>query len=66
MSSIFPPGATSWQPRRSRWREVHFLYRELVFAIVPRLGLAKVIERWEGITRSLADSPRERRRQSLS
>jgi hypothetical protein len=66
MSSIFPPGATSWQPRRSRWREVHFLYRELVVAIVPPLGLAKVIQRSEDIARNLTDSPRKRPRQSLS
>jgi hypothetical protein len=51
--------------RRSRWREVHFLYRELVAAIVPPLGLARVIQRWNDIARHLADSPRKRRRQSL-
>lgn len=52
--------------RRSRWREVHFLYRELVAAIVPPLGLTKVIQRWKDIARNLADSPSKRRRQSLS
>jgi hypothetical protein len=56
----------SWQLRRSRWREVHFMYRELVAAIVPPLGLARVIQRWNAIARNLADSPRKRRRQSLS
>ena len=65
-SSIFPPGDTSWQPRRSRWREVQFLYRELVAAIVPPLGLAKVKQRWNDIAHHLADSPRKRTRQSLS
>jgi hypothetical protein len=66
MPSIFPPGATSWNMRRSRWREVHFLYRELVEAIVPPIGLANVLQRWKDITRKLADSPRKRIRQSLS
>jgi hypothetical protein len=45
---------------------VRFLYRELVAAIVPRFGLAKVIRRRKDIARDLADSPRKRRRQSLS
>ena len=56
----------SWQLRRSRWREIRFLYRELVAAIVPPLGLKKVMQRWKDITRKLADSPRKRTRQSLS
>jgi hypothetical protein len=56
----------SWQPRRSRWREVRFLHRELVAAIVPPLGLAKVKQRWKDIARTLAESPRKRTRQSLS
>jgi hypothetical protein len=42
------------------------MYRELVTAILPPLGLAKVLQRWEDITRHLADSPRKRTRQSLS
>jgi hypothetical protein len=66
MPSIFPPGGTSWQLRRSRWREVRFLYRELVAAIVPPLGLANIMKRWKDIARNLADSPRKRTRQSLS
>ena len=56
----------SWQLRRSRWREVRFLYRELVAAIVPPLGLARVMERWKDIAHDLADSTRKRKRQSLS
>jgi hypothetical protein len=56
----------SWQLRRSRWREVRFLYRELVAAIVPPLGLANIMKRWKDIARNLADSPRKRTRQSLS
>ena len=65
MPSIFPPGGTSWFLRRSRWREVRFLYRELVIAIVPPLGLASIMKRWKDITRNLADSPRKRTRQRL-
>src|SRR5262249_3969450 len=44
----FSPGAMIWQVRRSRWREVHFLYRELVAAIVPPSARARVIQRWRG------------------
>jgi hypothetical protein len=37
-----------------------------VAAIVPPLGLAEVKRRWKEIARDLADSPRKRKRQSLS
>ena len=42
------------------------MYRELVGAIVPPLGLAKVLQRWKDIAHNLADSPRKRTRQALS
>ena len=44
----------------------HFLYRELVAAIVPPSGLAKIMQRWKEINHNLADEPRKRTRQSLS
>jgi hypothetical protein len=43
-----------------------FLYRELVSAISPRLGLSGTLDRWPDITRQLADTPRKRRRHILS
>jgi hypothetical protein len=52
-------------PRRSRWREMCFLYRELCSAISPRLGLAQSLERWPQVARGLAETPRKRRRQAL-
>ena len=42
------------------------MYRELVAAIVPPAGLAKIMLRWREITHSLANAPRKRRRQTLS
>ena len=42
------------------------MYRELVAAIVPPAGLAKIRQRWKEITRHLADTPRERPKQVLS
>jgi hypothetical protein len=53
-------------PRRSRWRETRFLYRELITAISPRCGLAAALDRWSDITRGLAETPRKRKRQALS
>lgn len=32
--SLFP-GAMPWQPRRSRWREIEFLYRQVGAALLP-------------------------------
>ena len=48
--------------RRSHWRETLFLFRELVAALLPRLGLAKTLERWSAIVRALAEPPRQRER----
>jgi hypothetical protein len=42
------------------------MFRELVTAIVPHMALVNVLQRWNEITRSLAESRRKRRRQSLS
>ena len=42
------------------------MYRELVAAIVPPAGLAKVMQRWKEITHDLADNPGKRPRQALS
>lgn len=61
----FPPADTAWVPRRGRWREVRFLYRELMTAISPRCGLAAALNRWADISRRLAEPPRRRKRQAL-
>ena len=45
---------------------MRFLYRELISAVSPRVGLAKVLERWGEISRELCDNPRQRTRQTLS
>lgn len=42
------------------------MYRELIAAIVPPSGLAKIMQRWKEITHDLAEEPRKRPRQSLS
>ena len=42
------------------------MYRELLAAIVPAAGLAKIMQRWKEITHNLADALRKRRRQALS
>lgn len=52
--------------RRSRWREVRFLLREMVGTLVPQLGLSQTLRHWGEIRRQLADSPRHRKRDSLS
>ena len=56
----FPPGDTAWRPRRCRWREMCFVYRELCAAIVPHVGLSYVLTHWADITRGLAEPPRKR------
>ena len=45
---------------------MRYVYRELISAVSPRIGLARLLERWEEISRDLSESPRQRKRQSLS
>jgi hypothetical protein len=42
------------------------MYRELVSALCPTLGLSRVLTIWPEITRRLADTPRLRKRAKLS
>lgn len=56
----------AYHRRRSRWREVRFLLKEVAVILVPRLGLARTLHHWNKIRQSLADSPRRRKRASLS
>ena len=45
---------------------MRFVYRELIAAVSPRIGLAQTLQRWAEISQGLADHPRRRQRQSLS
>ena len=49
-------GRTDWLPRRIRWRELCFTYRELCSAIVPHMGLSHVLTHWPEIGCGLAKS----------
>jgi hypothetical protein len=42
------------------------MYRELITAVSPRIGSAAVFARWPEIRERLAETPRRRKRQSLS
>ncbi|SPF35660.1 hypothetical protein SBA1_1410002 [Candidatus Sulfotelmatobacter kueseliae] len=55
-------GDTPWQPRRSRWREVEFMYRQVRMALMLPRSLATVLRRWHAISRLRADTPRTRSR----
>jgi hypothetical protein len=61
MPSIFPPGDTNCRSRRRRWREQTYLFRELVSALIPPLGLQSVIDTWSECRQNLADDPRRRK-----
>jgi hypothetical protein len=51
--------------RRSRWREQTYLFRELVSALIPPLGLKSVIDTWGDCRQQLADDPRRRKKTAL-
>jgi hypothetical protein len=51
-----------WQPRRSRWREIEFLYRQVGTALLLPQSLAAVLRQWKPISRALAEPPRIRHR----
>jgi hypothetical protein len=51
-----------WQPRRSRWREIEFLYRQVRTALLLPQSLGAVLRQWKTISRVLAEPPRTRRR----
>jgi len=52
-------------PRRSRWRETVLVYRELIFAIIPKLGLARMLENWSLIITRLTERKRKRKFQLI-
>jgi len=45
---------------RSLWREFEFFYMIVQHAIVPRLQISRVIERWQMIKMKLMDNGRKR------
>ena len=53
----FSPGATPWQPRRSRWREIEFMYRQVGAALLMPQSLTSVINQWPMISKLLAATP---------
>lgn len=61
----FPPGDTSWENRRSHWREVEYMFREVCAAILPSGGLQKSLAVWAQIAQELAECKRKRKRCGL-
>ncbi len=58
----FPPGDTKWKRRRSRWREIEFMYREVCATVLPSHGIAHTLRHWKDIAKALAEPPRNRGR----
>lgn len=52
-------------PRRSRWREMEYMFREVCAAILPANGLARTLSNWPKIAKRLAESKRSRKRSSI-
>ena len=49
-------------PRRSRWREMEYMFREVCAAILPANGLVNTLSNWPKIAKRLAESKRKRKR----
>jgi hypothetical protein len=47
---------------RSRWREQKYLFRELVSALIPPIGLKRVIATWPNSRQRLLSEPRRRQK----
>lgn len=62
---LFPPGDTRLKKRRSRWREIEFMYHEICGALLPSADLTRTLLQWSEIARLLSESKRERIRQSI-
>jgi hypothetical protein len=58
-------GAGKDNDRRSRWRETLFMFRQLCVAVCPFVSLAQCLRQWADISAALAESKRERTRQTL-
>ena len=48
--------------RRSRWREIEFMYHEICMAILPPHSLAETLRDWDEIAEQLAEPNRKRPR----
>jgi hypothetical protein len=55
--------ASKWK-RRSPWREFAFVFRQVTQAIIPQLGLGKMIQQWQQIAEKLKEAPRKRKTQA--
>jgi hypothetical protein len=62
---LFPPGDTRFQERRSRWREIEFMYHEICAVLLPPVNLTRTLVHWNEIAQLLSDSKRNRVRQPL-
>ena len=62
----FPPGDTDWTVRRSRWREIEFMFHEIQAVILPSPSLAQTLRDWSEIAEGLAEPPRKRVRYAYS
>ena len=65
MRLLFPPGDISWKNNKpqSAWREFNFAYNQIKRAIEPQLPLEEMIERWNSISKLLAECSRKRNSQ---
>ena len=45
-STDFPPGDTDWTVKRSRWREIEFIFHEVSMDILPPHSLAETLGDW--------------------
>lgn len=57
----------SWNKKQpqSVWREFNFMLHQIQRAIEPTLPLCEVLDSWNDIAQSLAESPRNRKPQLL-
>jgi hypothetical protein len=55
-----------WQPRRSRWREIEFMYRQVGAALLLPQSLATVLHDWRTVSHRLSEPPRRRRRYNMA
>lgn len=64
-ADAFSPGDTRLTKRRSRWREIEFMYHEICAALLPPLSLTRTLVHWNEIARLLSDSKRNRVRKPI-
>jgi hypothetical protein len=52
--------------RRSRTREIEFMFRQVCLVILPPVSLAQTLGEWDEIAEGLAEPPRRRLRYAYS